>query len=636
MSETKFCKTCKKNLESKEFTFENKNYATCNICRNNINIKRRKHICEICGITALFNFKGKENGIRCKSHIIKYMINVRDKKCIMCNEKIPLFNYENQTKATHCKNCAKDGMIDIIHTKCIVCNKKTPNFNYENENKATHCKSCAKLGMIDIKNKKCIVCNKKTPNFNYEGETKATHCKNCSTKGMIDIIRRKCIVCNEKTPIFNFEGEVKATHCKNCSTKGMIDIIHKKCIVCKKKIPNFNFEGETKPTHCKDCSTEDMIDIKNRRCVECKKKRPSFNFEGEVKATHCKDCSTEGMIDIKNKKCIVCKRKIPIFNFEGEVKATHCKDCSVEGMIDIKNKKCIVCKRKIPIFNFEGEIRGTHCRDCSIEGMIDIKNKKCVECKTFASFGFINQLKTHCTRHKLPLMFKKKYYCQECDEIAEYGMEEPSHCFIHQKPEELCLLGQKCKKCYRENELCNKDQICLTYCKPTETTLTIKKIIKKKEALVLAYIDNNLKTELKPTDDKIIDNSCVKRRPDRLYDCGTHFVIIEVDENQHGFYTDGCALDKVSQENRRMVQILEALSMGIVPVIFIRFNPDNFRVKEKLMKVNMQKRLEILLKWVEYSLKYDVEKFNGSMINVKYLFYNEYDETELEFEKIEV
>lgn len=92
-----------------------------------------------------------------------------------------------------------------------------------------------------------------------------------------------------------------------------------------------------------------------------------------------------------------------------------------------------------------------------------------------------------------------------------------------------------------------------------------------------------------------------------------------------------------------MFQIFEALSLGPdvcdgymishMPVIFLRFNPDNFRVKGKIQKVNMQKRLEVLLKWVDYSLKYDVEKFK-SVLNVKYLFYNEYDETNIEFECI--
>ena len=92
-----------------------------------------------------------------------------------------------------------------------------------------------------------------------------------------------------------------------------------------------------------------------------------------------------------------------------------------------------------------------------------------------------------------------------------------------------------------------------------------------------------------------------------------------------------------------MFQIHEALSLGPdvydgkiiaqIPVIFIRFNPDNFRVKGKLQKVNMQKRLEVLIKWLDYCTKYDITKLDA-VINVKYLYYNDYDETQIDFEKI--
>ena len=50
-------------------------------------------------------------------------------------------------------------------------------------------------------------------------------------------------------------------------------------------------------------------------------------------------------------------------------------------------------------------------------------------------------------------------------------------------------------------------------------------------------------------------------------------------------------------------------------VIFLRFNPDNFRVKGILQKVNMQKRLEILVKWVNYCLNLK-EKDNETHENI--------------------
>ena len=488
MSENNYCTSCKQNLNIFEFTFDNKIYSTCNICRNKKSEKRKKNTCDICGIRAIFNFDNNSYGIKCFTH--------------------------------------------------------------------------KEIGMIDIKNPKCIVCKTKRSSFNYENESKATHCKECSLNG--------------------------------------------------------------------------MIDIKNPKCIVCKTKYPSFNYENESKATHCKECSLDGMIDIKHPKCIICKIKRPTFNYENETKATHCKECSLDDMIDIKNYKCIVCKTKRSNFNYENESKPTHCKECSLDSMVNITNSKCEICNVIANFGYINQKSKRCSRHKLPLMFKnKKVKCLEkdCNEISEYGIESPIHCFIHKQEDDLCLLGQICIQCGRENELCNKKQICLTYCRPTEIHNVSKKFIKQKEALVLSYLDRTIISDSKPTDDRIIDNLCVKRRPDRIYDCGFYFLIIEIDENQHKSYTNDCFYSKDKQEIRRMVQIHEALSNGLMQVIFLRFNPDNFRIDGKLKKINMQKRLDVLHKWVLYCLNFKEFPIQSS-IAIKYLFFDEYDENNKKFDII--
>ena len=252
-------------------------------------------------------------------------------------------------------------------------------------------------------------------------------------------------------------------------------------------------------------------------------------------------------------------------------------------------------------------------------------------------FGYINQNLSRCYRHKEKLMFKQtKIKCdnRECFEISEYGIFEPIHCFNHKTEKELCLVGTTCKLCHRENELCDNENICVSYCRPNEVYKQTIKFSKVKETKTLCYLDKVIQTEHKPIDDKIIDTSCVRRKPDRLYDCGSYFLIVEIDENCHKGYYKGCVYDKDTQEKRRMIQIYEALSMGNIPCVFLRFNPDNFRVKNILKKVNMRKRLETLEKWVKYCLELEYDMFSREQIFVKYLFYNEYDETNLEFEKI--
>jgi hypothetical protein len=121
------------------------------------------------------------------------MINIKSKKCIKCNKKIPTFNKPGETVATHCGDCKEVGMVDIKSKKCIKCEKKQPVFNKPDETVATHCGDCKEVGMIDIKSKKCIKCNKKRPNFNKQGETLATHCGDCKEVDMVNINSKKCI-----------------------------------------------------------------------------------------------------------------------------------------------------------------------------------------------------------------------------------------------------------------------------------------------------------------------------------------------------------------------------------------------------------------------------------------------------------
>jgi hypothetical protein len=55
-------------------------------------------------------------------------------------------------------------------------------------------------------------------------------------------------------------------------------------------------------------------------------------------------------------------------------------------------------------------------------------------------------------------------------------------------------------------------------------------------------------------------------------DLGYQVIIIEIDENQHIDYDCSC-------ENKRIMELSE--DVGHRPIIFIRFNPDDYLVKDK-------------------------------------------------------
>ena len=74
--------------------------------------------------------------------------------------------------------------------------------------------------------------------------------------------------------------------------------------------------------------------------------------------------------------------------------------------------------------------------------------------------------------------------------------------------------------------------------------------------------------------DKKVFDGCSRRRPDLLLDLGSHVVIIEIDEDKHTGYECSC-------ENKRIMQISQDLHHR--PVVFIRFNPDEYITPEGVL-----------------------------------------------------
>ena len=94
----------------------------------------------------------------------------------------------------------------------------------------------------------------------------------------------------------------------------------------------------------------------------------------------------------------------------------------------------------------------------------------------------------------------------------------------------------------------------------------ISRNYKTKEYAVVEYIKQNY-SQLEWIADKIINGGCSKRRPDLLLDLRYQILIVEIDENQHIDYDCSC-------ENKRIMELSQ--DMGHRPIIFIRFNPDEY------------------------------------------------------------
>lgn len=97
--------------------------------------------------------------------------------------------------------------------------------------------------------------------------------------------------------------------------------------------------------------------------------------------------------------------------------------------------------------------------------------------------------------------------------------------------------------------------------------------------LLLHYLDAN-EFEYISCDTIVEQGECFKYRPDFLIDCNTHFVVLEIDENQHKDRADEC------ETVRMMINIFQSLGM---PTKFIRYNPDKYRVNKE-RKIHLSER----------------------------------------------
>jgi hypothetical protein len=198
--------------------------------------KKKARICinKNCKKEANFNYINYKDiniikHIYCKLHKIANMVNIKNKKCCKCNNKIPVFNYKNEKIALYCKGCKTPEMIDIKNKKCIICNGKASTFNIISEKKALYCYDCKTPEMVDVKHKNCITCNKIRPSFNLNLQDKPLYCGDCKTPEMIDLVSKKCIKCNNKLASYNLHSKKLRLYCRDCKTPEMIDFTGKLC-----------------------------------------------------------------------------------------------------------------------------------------------------------------------------------------------------------------------------------------------------------------------------------------------------------------------------------------------------------------------------------------------------------------------
>lgn len=411
-------------------------------------------------------------------------------------------------------------------------------------------------------------------------------------KKRIFLMRQFCLDC-DKQPTFNFPNQKKAIYCADHKKPQMRDIIHPSCLDCN-KLPSFNLPNQTKAIYCADHRKPQMRDVVHPTCLDCDK-RPHFNFKGQTKGIYCAGHKQQGMQSINIPKCLECDKK-PHFNFPDQKKGIYCADHRKTQMRNVVSRTCLECDKQ-PHFNLPGETRGIYCAEHQLSGMKNIVKPTCLECDKKPHFNFPGETRgIYCAEHRKPQMRN----------VVSLT------CKTH-----LCdiLVTKKYKGyCFR----------CFLFMFPDEP---VTRNYKTKETAVSDFLKTSF-PDITIIFDKKIDYGCSKRRPDCYIDMGSYTIVVEIDENQHGYYDCSCT-------NKRTMELFQ--DSGNRPLYLIRFNPDDYLDKDNknitscwgttkkgicVVKKSKQKEWDYRLDYLKDILTSCINKKPLKEVDVIHLFYD--------------
>ena len=534
-----------------------------------------------------------------------------------CGKHRASFGLPSEKRARWCTSCPSKlpDAVDVRHKRCE-CGKSNPTFGFTHEKKPRWCKACPSKSpnAVGMCNKKCE-CGKSRPCYGLPCESRPRWCVACPEKlpNAINIRDKKC-ECGKRRPTFGLVDEKRLRWCKYCPQKPphAKDLKTKIC-ECGKAQPNFGLRGEKRARWCALCPEKSphAINVRITRC-ECRKSSARFGLPGE-NARWCAVCPQKLLdaIDIYRKRC-ECGKSAPYFGQPHDKRATWCASCpnKLPNAVDIISKRC-ECGKAQASLGAPGEKKLRWCKACPKKSVdaFDVTRTRCGCGKFRAKYGLPGHSATCCFKCKLPGMcFYPMRKCSNCKSLATHGTIERKRCETHAKEGDVNLVERPCSSCGL-SEVLNSNLRC-NNCEPS----IYKKYTKRKETHIRdVLIANGIEFK----QDQIPNGTqCGKERPDFEIECKnqdgvlTHYILLEVDEDQHKSYPCEC-------EQRRMINITQ--TYGGVPIFWIRYNPDAFRLPNALKgTISENKREGHLLEWIRWSMHHSPK----NLAEVLHLFYD--------------
>lgn len=494
------------------------------------------------------------------------------------------------------------------------------------------CKEHATAGMILLKYKHCVKCKEdgiipypRRAHLAPFGES-SKYCKPCADELGIEVKNSTVRYCKcGKFATFGVKGTKLRLTCADHAEPEYVCLSAKMCEICKDKIATFAEIGQTKIKYCAGCARENEIAV-------YAKKRDFCNFVGCTSTKHYGSLGKPAEFCEKHKeKNMVrtyglCKHlyddgsrctTIAKFNLPEETGGIYCSVHAKENMINMYTKACQDGEcNLIPVFNYSGESKGIYCFKHKMPEMVDVNAIKCLKCGAHAHYGKPGYPATSCGTCKEPgMLINPNARCKiiGCNQRAYWGKKFiMSYCEEHKAEDDQNYAERPCSSCGLDYVL-NEIGLC-ELCDPQ----SFKKYALAKQKSLVDYLLSN---GFEPTsvDKSIYHSECGKERPDIVFEYHDRVLIVECDEFQHKGRNCVC-------EQTRMVNISQAY--GGLPVIFIRFNPDNYRSHG--VNFGMAKRYELLGKMIDDFNENKLNYPKNSLCSVIYLFYDDWTRLENE------
>ena len=285
------------------------------------------------------------------------------------------------------------------------------------------------------------------------------------------------------------------------------------------------------------------------------------------------------MVDILNPRCR-CGQLYPVYGVSGQKRDLLCSQCKTDGMVNVVSSMC-QCGRARPTFGLPSDGRCVCCIVCKDDAMIDVTNPMCI-CGKRAAFGLITETRpTRCNDCKSEEM--ANIVSKQCIGPCGGVLVRPGQQYCAN-----CDTQRKRKSRVRENQLANyiRDHISVAWSSWNKQPPGARECGK-------GY------------------------RPDFIWVLDHLIIVLECDEDQHITYE--C-------ERRRMNDLWN--TYGGMPIVFIPFNPDAFKIDDTTRRVPKDVRHKRAVDVVEQELARSFDDVAAlSTVRVTYMFFDTTDDT---------